>query len=76
MEYSDDLRKMLRSAPFVPLTIHLADGAFFPIPHTDFAMLTPTGRTLYLAVENSPVQVINTKQIVRVQTMSIAELAE
>ena len=74
--YFDEIRKLLRFTPFTPFTLHLSDSCSFPVPHTDFAMLTPSGRTLHLAVENSPVQVINTKKIVRVRTVSGADLTE
>ena len=72
--YSDEIRRRLRAAPFVPFTVHLSDGAFFAIPHTDFAMLTPTGRTLYVALENAPVQTLNVDHIVRIGSPADAEV--
>ena len=36
----DDIRGLVRSVPFKPFRLHLADGKTFRIPHPDFALLT------------------------------------
>lgn len=42
----EQLRQSLRSAPFQPFRIHLADQRSFEVPHPEFAALSPTGRTV------------------------------
>ncbi len=44
----DQIRDSLRSQPFFPFVVHLADGRHFLVPHPDFAMLSKSGRTLYV----------------------------
>ena len=42
----EQLRQSLRSTPFQPFKIHLADQRSFEVPHPEFAALSPTGRTV------------------------------
>jgi len=41
-----ELKQLLEATPFRPFTVHLPGGKALSIPHTDFAALSPTGRTL------------------------------
>ena len=40
-----ELRQLLRGSAFRPFTVY-AEGKAFHVPHPEFAMLTPQGRTL------------------------------
>jgi len=40
----EKFRELTHAQPFVPFTIHLADGRNIPVAHTDFVALSPTGR--------------------------------
>ena len=42
----EQLRHVLRAAPFQPFTIHLADGRQIRVPHPDFVAQSPSGRTV------------------------------
>ena len=42
----DEIRNLLRARPFVPFTVHLPEGRSVKVTHPDFALLSPTGRTL------------------------------
>ena len=44
----EQLRQSLRSAPFQPFRIHLADGRSFDVQHPEFAWLVTTGRTIHV----------------------------
>jgi hypothetical protein len=41
-----ELKQLLHATPFRPFTVYLASEKAFAVPHTDFAALSPTGRTL------------------------------
>ena len=73
--YSETIRTLMRDSPFVPFTVHRSDGKSFHIPHVDFAMLTPTGQTLYVAAQGEPVERINVAQITRVTSESAVEIS-
>ena len=38
-----DIRKLMHAAPFVPFTIHLADGGQLRVPTIDHVAISPTG---------------------------------
>ncbi len=42
----DQLRNLLKTSPFRPFVIHLADGREFRVHHPDFLSISPTGRTI------------------------------
>jgi len=42
---TEQLRSALRSTPFRPFTIRMADGRTFPVAHPDFVAQSPSGRT-------------------------------
>lgn len=39
---------MLRTQPFAPFRIHLADGRNIDVPHPDFVSLDPRGRVAHV----------------------------
>ena len=45
---SDIIRAAIRTRPFVPFTIVMADGGQHRIPHPDCLLLSHSGRTAYL----------------------------
>ena len=38
-----DIRRLMHAAPFVPFTIHLADGGQLRVPSVDHVAISPTG---------------------------------
>ena len=42
----EEVRKLLRTRPFQPFTIHLPEGRSVEVTNADFALLSPNGRTL------------------------------
>ena len=38
-----DIRKLIHAAPFVPFTIHLADGGQLRVPTVDHVAIPPVG---------------------------------
>ena len=48
---ADQLHLQLNAVPFIPFTLHLANGKSFRVDHPDFAMLTHGGRILITGLE-------------------------
>ncbi len=44
----DHFRSSLRAVPFVPFRINLVDQRSLDVPHPEFVMLVPSGRTAYV----------------------------
>ena len=42
----EHLRSLRDAAPFTPFTIHMTDGQSFRVPHRDFVVTSPGGRTV------------------------------
>jgi hypothetical protein len=40
---------VLRTNPFKPFEVHVADGDVLHVPHRDFAWISPGGRTIFVA---------------------------
>ncbi len=40
---TDDIRKLICAVPFVPFTIHRADGGQLRVPTVDHVAVSPTG---------------------------------
>ena len=43
---TSQLRATLSAQPFKPFTLHLADGRSIPVRHSEFALLSRSGRTV------------------------------
>jgi len=42
---TDQLRGVVGAAPFQPFNIHVAEGRFVHVPHSDFILITGGART-------------------------------
>ena len=42
----DQVRKVLQAVPFRPFTVEIGGQRRVPVKHTDYAQLSPAGRTL------------------------------
>ena len=66
--HPEDLKKLLRASPFRPFTLYLPNEKSFRVPHEDFAWLTPSGRTIVVAVaEHAGVDLLDTAMITRIE---------
>ena len=63
------IQKLLHAVPFVPFTVHVADGKSFEIRHPDFAALTQGGRLLFVSTEGDSFELIDVFLITRLQSM-------
>ena len=55
----EQLRSALRSRPFRPFTIRMADGRTFSIAHPDFLSLSPAGRTVVIYHPNDSASIVD-----------------
>ena len=39
----EELRERIKAIPFLPFTVHVADGRSFPVPHPDHILVTSKG---------------------------------
>ena len=62
----DELRKLLRAAPFKPFRLNLADGRSFDVPHPEFVAIKPHGRWIVVVTpdELGDFEVVNVPLIV------------
>jgi hypothetical protein len=65
---ADELRRLLNAVPFRPFTVSLPSDKPFRIPHPDFALVTPNGRTMIVAQEQSDaVDILDVPLITRLE---------
>ena len=51
--HRDRIRERLRTQPFKPFAVVMADGRRFPVRHPEFVYLHPDRRTVYLVEEQT-----------------------
>ena len=72
---ADEIRQALREMPPGSFTVHLQELTQLEVLHTDFAMLSPTGRTLTAYEAERHLHHINTDAITRISHQLPAERA-
>ena len=56
---AQEFRGVFNAQPFRPFTVHLADGRAVAVPHQEYALLSPTGRTLIVYEDDDSFQVLD-----------------
>ena len=54
-----EIRKMIAAQPFVPFTIHSADGAELPVPTVDHVAVPPAGGRVFVFGDNDDYEVLS-----------------
>lgn len=54
-----EFRSVFDALPFRPFRVYLAGGRVVVVPHQDYALLSPTGRTLIVYQDEDSFQVID-----------------
>jgi hypothetical protein len=62
----DDVRKLAHTTPFVPFTIHLADGGQLRVPTVDHIAVPPAGGRIFVFGEDERYDVVSALMITRV----------
>ncbi len=47
-----EIKKAHATRPFQPFDLHLADGRVVPVAHPEFLAQSPTGRCVYIGLED------------------------
>ena len=68
-----EIRDLVRRAPFSPFVVHLADGRTLAVPHPDFIWLPKPGVFFYFHDERGASELINPLLIVSVESANGAE---
>ena len=63
-----------RAAPFYPLTVHVADGCSFHVPHPDFLSMSPTVRTVIIDQQNDEFSTLDLILMTEIQTVKATGL--
>ncbi len=61
-----DIRKLIHASPFVPFTIHLADGGQLRIPTVDHIAVPPTGNRIFVFGDDERYDVISAMMVTRI----------
>jgi hypothetical protein len=60
-----DIRKLVHANPFVPFTIHLADGAQLRVPTVDHVAVPPAGGRIFVFGDDDRYDVISALMVTR-----------
>ena len=61
-----DIRKLVHSVPFVPFTIHLADGGQLRVPTVDHIAVPPAGGRIFVFGDDERYDVLSALLISRI----------
>ena len=58
--HTESLKELLHTAPFVPFTVHVADGKSYSVEHPDLVWFTQGGRTMFIATGGEKFVMVDT----------------
>jgi hypothetical protein len=61
-----DIRKLAHATPFVPFTLHLADGGQLRVPTVDHIAVPPTAARIFVFGDDERYDVISALMITRI----------
>jgi hypothetical protein len=56
---TEQFRKLLSAKPFRPFTLRTADGERLRVPHPEFALLSPGGRTAVIVTGDEEFEIVD-----------------
>jgi hypothetical protein len=66
---ADDIREAMRTQPFRPFSLRLADGRELFVRHPDFVSVSPNGYTVVVWSETAPtMSILDSDLIVSIET--------
>ena len=63
---TDDIRKLAHASPFVPFSIHLADGGSLRVPTVDHIAVAPAGGRVVVFGDDDSYDVLSSLLISRI----------
>ncbi|MBI3407385.1 MAG: hypothetical protein HY040_03385 [Planctomycetes bacterium] len=70
---AEQLRAMREANPFLPFTIHLADGRSLTVPHRDFLSQSPGGRTIIVYRSDESFSIVDLYLVTELEVQKSAE---
>lgn len=67
---AQQLRDVQQAKPFRPFTMHMADGRSFQVPHPEFLLVAPSGRTAVFYDEKDSLNILDVMLMTRIETTS------
>jgi hypothetical protein len=55
----EQLRKAWRARPFKPFTLRTAGGREYEVPHPEFMLIIPPGRTIVIACDDGTAELVD-----------------
>ena len=68
----ETIKKRLEAKPFVPFKVKIAGGGEFDVPIGDYAHLHPTGRTLFIHLNDGGTEIIDVALVSSIYVNEIA----
>lgn len=62
---AEDIRKLMHAEPFVPFTIHTADGGTLRIPTVDHVAVPPGAKRLFVFADDGSYEVLSPLLVAR-----------
>ena len=69
----EQLRSAVHTAPFVPFTLHAADGRAIRVPTSDHIVYNPTGRTVVVLHDDDSWSVLDLLLISEIEFAPVAQ---
>ncbi len=64
----NQLKALLEASPFVPFSIVLPNGEKLRVPHSDFAWVHPSGRSVAVALKGDIMRIVNWQMVTGIET--------
>ena len=65
--HTETIRDLRHAVPFIPFTVHMADGQSYHVEHPDFMMLSRGGRSLMISTVGERCAFLDTALVSRVE---------
>ena len=62
----EEIRGALKTVPFVPFELRLADGTIHRVPSADHASISPSGRIMYIYKDDDSSRRVDTALILEI----------
>lgn len=56
---AEEIRKAQKAEPFQPYWLRLADGREYKVPHPEFLVMTPDGRTVVVITPDNSLDILD-----------------
>ena len=66
------INEAVKATPFRPFTVKMADGSSYPVPSSDHASLSPSGRTLIIYYDDDRMKILDVMMITEIETTEAA----